>query len=236
MGRQIKVLGSYWKGRISNEEVNSLYLYTVRDYHVLHKWDTGGTPSQAMELQDMDVDGQGSRETGGSTSDRIFFMKYPIPFLQHWYGTFPPPQQDTPTTGTSDVSPPSVGVHTDMEGEISSGDTQSKFPHLPPSKVVVFKYWTLVSDDLIPHVRNSVQYTDTFKCNIEVTGKVCGTERNLIHCKDKVVSTTNLITHVETMSKKCITCCRGWCLSFIKITHHSLALRLHILSFTESSS
>ncbi len=37
VGRQIKVLGSYWKGRMSNEEANSLYLCTVRDYHALHK-------------------------------------------------------------------------------------------------------------------------------------------------------------------------------------------------------
>ena len=139
----------------------------------------------------MGVDGQGIRETGGSSSDRIFFMKYPMPFLQHWYGTFPPAQQDTTTTVTSDVSPPSVGVYAVMVGERSSGDTQSKFPHLPPSKTVVFKYWTLVSDDLIPHVRNSGQYTATFKCNIEVAGKVCGAERSLIHCKDKTVSTTN---------------------------------------------
>ncbi len=78
VGRQIKVLGSYWKGSMSNEESNSLYLCTVRDYHELHKWDAGGTPSQSMELQEMDVDGQGIRETGGSASDRIFFMKYPM--------------------------------------------------------------------------------------------------------------------------------------------------------------
>jgi hypothetical protein len=118
VGRQIKVPGSYWKGRIHG------------------------------------VDGQDSRETGGSASDRIFFMKYPMPFLQHWYGTFAPAQEDT-------------------------------------SKAVVFKYWTLVSDDLIPHDRNCGQYTATFKCNIEVAGKVCGAERSLIHCKDKTVSTTN---------------------------------------------
>jgi hypothetical protein len=54
----------------------------VREYHALHKWDAGGTPSQAMELQEMGVDGQGIRETGGSAADRIFFMKYPLPFLQ----------------------------------------------------------------------------------------------------------------------------------------------------------
>ena len=80
VGRQIQVLGSYWTGRMSTEEANSLYKCTVRDFHALHKWDAGGTPSQAMELQDMDVDGQGSRETGGSAADRIFFMKYPLPF------------------------------------------------------------------------------------------------------------------------------------------------------------
>jgi hypothetical protein len=73
---------------------------------------------------------------------------------------------------------------------------------------VLFKYWTLVSDDLIPHNRNSGQYRDTatFKCNIEdVTGttEVCGSERSLIHCKGTTVSTTNLIAYVETMSKKC---------------------------------
>jgi hypothetical protein len=91
-----------------------------------------------------------------------------------------------------------------MAGESRSGDTRSKFPHLPPIKAVVFNYWTLVSDDLIAHGRNSGQYTATFKCNIEVAGKVCGAERSLIHCKDKVVSTTNLISHVESMSKKCV--------------------------------
>jgi hypothetical protein len=67
---------------MSNEEANSLYKCTVREYHALHKWDAGGTPSQAMELQEMGVDGQGSRETGGSAFDRIFFMKYLLPFLE----------------------------------------------------------------------------------------------------------------------------------------------------------
>ena len=40
VGRQIKVLGltlgSYWKGHMSNEESNSLYKCTVREYHPLH--------------------------------------------------------------------------------------------------------------------------------------------------------------------------------------------------------
>ncbi len=60
---------------MSNEEANSLYKCTVCEYHALHKWDAGDTPSQAMELQEMGVDGQGSRKTGGSAADRIFFMR-----------------------------------------------------------------------------------------------------------------------------------------------------------------
>ena len=117
VGRQIKVFGSYWNGHMSNEEGNTQYKCTVREYHVFHKWDAGGTPSQAIELQEMGVDGQGSRETGGSDSDRIFFMKYPMSFLQYWYSTFPPPQQDTTTTGSSVVSPSSVGVDVGMIGD-----------------------------------------------------------------------------------------------------------------------
>ena len=204
VGRQIQVLGSYWTGRMSNEEANSLYKCTVREYHALHKWDAGGTPSQAMELQEMGVDGQGSRETGGSAADRIFFMKYPLPFLQHWYATYPPPHQDTTTTGSSVVSPSSVGGDTGMAGERTSGVTDSKFPHMPPRKAVVFNYYTLVSDDLISSGPNSGQYTATFKCNIkDETGKVCGAERKIVHCKGKAVSTSNLIQHIEKTSKRC---------------------------------
>ena len=60
VGRQIKVLGSYWKGHMSNEKANSQYKYTVHEYHDLHKWDAGGKPCQAIELQEMGVDGQGN--------------------------------------------------------------------------------------------------------------------------------------------------------------------------------
>jgi hypothetical protein len=79
----------------------------------------------------MVVDGQGSRETGGSAADRIFFMKYPMSFLQHWYTTYPPPQQDTTTTGTSVVSPSSVGVDADMTGENTSGVRLQLPTHAP---------------------------------------------------------------------------------------------------------
>jgi hypothetical protein len=166
---------------MSNEEVNSLYKCNVREYHTLHKCDAGGSPSQVMDLQEMGVDG---RKTGESTADRIFFMKYPMSFLQHWYATYPPPQQHTTTTGASVVSPSSADVDVDMTGDSTSALTDSNFSHMPPRKDVVFNYYTVtvVSDDLITSDPHSGQYTNTFKCNIEdEAGKVCGAERGLGH-------------------------------------------------------
>ncbi len=71
------------------------------------QWDTGGTPSQTMEPQEMGVDGQvignDSRETGGSSSDRIFFstrcLSYNTgtePFPQHSRTQRPPVLQMFP--------------------------------------------------------------------------------------------------------------------------------------------
>jgi hypothetical protein len=134
-----------------------------------------------MELQEMVVDGQGKRETGGSSADHIFFMKYPLPFLQHWYTTYPPPHQDTTTTGSSVVSPSSVGGDTDMPGERTSGVTASNFPHILPRKVVVFNYYTLVSDDLIRSGPNSGQYKATFKCNIKKQNRLFQPFRGIGH-------------------------------------------------------
>ena len=53
----------------------------------------------------------------------------------------------TRVTDTSVVSSSSVDVVPDMSGKSISGD--ARFPHLPPSKDVVLKHWTLVSDDLM---------------------------------------------------------------------------------------
>ncbi len=79
---------------MSNEEANSVYKCTVHEYHVSNKWDTGDTPSQTMELQEMDIGFQKPGicadswflESNGKMvqlgfSLIIFFMKYPMSFL-----------------------------------------------------------------------------------------------------------------------------------------------------------
>ncbi len=143
------------------------------------------------------MDGQGNTEPGGSNDDKMFVMKYPYPFLQYWSGRFTLAQQETTPTDMSIVSSSSVDVVPDMSGKSISGD--ARFPHLPPSKDVVLKHWTLASDDLITAGRNSGQYIDTFKCTIvDGDGKVCGVDRSILHYRDKVVSTTNLIRHVTS--------------------------------------
>ena len=58
------------------DEANTLFKCTVHRFHALHKWAGGGVPPQAMYLQEMGVDGQGSTEPGGSNDDKIFFFSF----------------------------------------------------------------------------------------------------------------------------------------------------------------
>jgi hypothetical protein len=48
----------------------------VDGFHILHKWSGGhgGVAYQEMEFQEMDVDGQGITEAGGSNDDKIFVI------------------------------------------------------------------------------------------------------------------------------------------------------------------
>jgi hypothetical protein len=65
-----------------------------------------------MELHEVGVDAQGSTEPEGSNDVKIFFKKYPHPFLKY-YETFPlakpspwdSNEQETATTGTSLLFP-----------------------------------------------------------------------------------------------------------------------------------
>ncbi len=72
------------RGHMCDEDENTLLKCTVCGFHTFHKWSGGVVPfpSLAMELQEMGVDGQVSTEPVGSNDDKIFFMKYPLPFLR----------------------------------------------------------------------------------------------------------------------------------------------------------
>jgi len=122
-------------------------------------------------------------------------------------------QLETETTGTSVVSPSSVGVDRDMTGENMSGATQSKFWHCPPTRLL-----TSITDSCIRWPHHYWQYKSTFKCRIAdgVPGMVTlGTERKIVHSKGKSVSTTKLIKHVTEMDQKCIVCFDQKCVSYV---------------------
>jgi hypothetical protein len=109
-------LGSYWTGHMSNEEDNSLYKCTVREFmrctsgiqvvHPLKQW-------SCRRWAWMD---RASEKPEDLLS--ITFSLWSTRCLSYNTGAQPIPhhQQDTTTTGFSVVLPSSVGVDTDMSG------------------------------------------------------------------------------------------------------------------------
>ena len=88
IGKQISVPGSYWEGRQTDDEKQTLYKCTVRDFSLAHKFSPQQPPVAAVSLQEMGVDGTGSTELGDASSE-VFWMPYVPTFLQYYYATFP---------------------------------------------------------------------------------------------------------------------------------------------------
>ena len=91
VGGALDVAGDFWDwaGHGATANRNKTYRCTVSKFHAMHKF--GGSVSAAIELC---VDGD----------DAPTFMKYPMPFLQHWYQSNPqqPEQQEQqPSTSES---------------------------------------------------------------------------------------------------------------------------------------
>jgi hypothetical protein len=79
--RQIQVLGSYWTGCMSNEEVNSLYKCTVREYHALHKWDVTAVVAQLrlwIDILDFSVSPYSEKTRDNVKSLSLGFFKSSI--------------------------------------------------------------------------------------------------------------------------------------------------------------
>ena len=87
-GKQIKVLGSHWDGRMSAEEKKTAYLCTVLDFDVMHKMPGKTTPEQEFKVQEMGEAGTGSLEKGDASGE-TFWIAYPMPYLEFYYKTFP---------------------------------------------------------------------------------------------------------------------------------------------------
>ena len=73
IGKQVNVPGSFWDGKQSADERTTLYMCTVRDYTLAHKFPAKSTLECAWQLQEMGVSGTGSTEHGDASGD-IFWM------------------------------------------------------------------------------------------------------------------------------------------------------------------
>ena len=87
-GKQVGVPGAYWEGRMSAEERKTIFMCTMREFELIHKWEDGRAPSAAFQLQEMGKEGEGILEHGDSSGE-IFWMPYPLPVLKYFYETFP---------------------------------------------------------------------------------------------------------------------------------------------------
>jgi hypothetical protein len=73
VGRQINVLGSYWKGRMSNQEENSHYKCTVREYNALSfKKKTNSPLVQVYMSKEPDMDAHKDLEGQYITSVTLY--------------------------------------------------------------------------------------------------------------------------------------------------------------------
>ena len=83
IGEYINVPGTFWQGRMSAAEKETMYKCVVREHSALHKF-TDGTMKEAFQLQEMGAMGTGSLEHGDASGE-IFWMVHPFP-VRVWRG------------------------------------------------------------------------------------------------------------------------------------------------------
>jgi hypothetical protein len=70
LGKQIKIDGGFWGGRISASERETEYLCSVIDFSLMHKSGPDADYCKAFKLQEMGTDGKGSLEISDLESTR----------------------------------------------------------------------------------------------------------------------------------------------------------------------
>ena len=196
IGEQVAVPGSFWEGAVSGREKETAYMCTIREYSAAHKWGVAANArvTQAFELQEMGPEGRGSLEAGDASGE-IFHMIYPEPFLTYYYKTFP---EKMATPAGVEPAAPLAGTDEVKDEDELPGDVLPEFPYVRLGKAPVFKHFTVASDTLIEHGKNSGKYRCKLQCCIKkIDGSVCGVEKEIMHAAKKSFSTTNFIRHLR---------------------------------------
>ena len=59
LGKQINVPGSFWEGRMLQDERDKVYKCTIVDFSLAHKFAPDSSPRKAFKMQEMGIDGTG---------------------------------------------------------------------------------------------------------------------------------------------------------------------------------
>lgn len=97
VGKVINLPGKAWGSACPPADVNKIFKTTIMDHSLAHRDEEDGTPYEALQLQEMGQDGSGGNSL-------LFWMKYPIPFLQYYYDTFPDELQATKAQAVHDAA------------------------------------------------------------------------------------------------------------------------------------
>jgi len=88
LGKLLNVPGSFWQGRMSEDERDKIYKCTIIDFSLAQKVAPTSSPRMAFKVQEMGIDGTGSHENS-DLENTMYWIDYPMPFLRFFYDTFP---------------------------------------------------------------------------------------------------------------------------------------------------
>ena len=189
LGKQLNVPGSFWQGRMSEDERDKIYKCTIVDFSLAQKVAPNSSPRMAFKVQEMGIDGTGSHEHSDLAST-MYWIGYPIPFLRFFYDTFP--AVDGASAGAAVVVEPERaggnGVNDSASDGGASSDVHPKFPSLRMPSAVIYKYFTVISDKLIDMGPSSGKFSTLWQCTIlGAGGDACCNQRHISHDRNKAV-------------------------------------------------
>jgi len=205
LGKQLNVPGSFWQGRMSEDERDKIYKCTIVDFSLAQKVAPTSSPRMAFKVQEMGIDGTGSHEHSDLAST-MYWIGYPMPFLRFFYDTFP--AVDGASAGAAVVVEPERaggnGVNDSASDGGASSDVHPKFPSLRMPSAVIYKYFTVISDKLIDMGPSSGKFSTLWQCTIlGAGGDACCNQRSISHDRNKACQTSNLIVHLRERSERC---------------------------------
>lgn len=209
-GLQLGVPGSYWQGRMSTDERNTIYLCTVREFDAVHRWSaeegSGAVtrpPSRAWQLQEMGPTGSGSLEEGDASGE-IFWMDHED-FVLYYYRTFPPAAHEDEARVEDGLTNEEECIAVDDEdgGDREAAAKGDDSTGEPDKAAPIYKFWKLESDTLIQLGKDAGLYLSKYSCKIVCEkGMQCGAPRTIRHKFGKYGINSNLHSHIGERAKQ----------------------------------